>query len=661
MMMKRYILHPTTTPAKSKIDYSAQLNEQQYEVVTSGEGPCLVLAGPGSGKTRTLIYRVAYLLDKGVLANNILLVTFTNKAAREMLIRLESLVGYSPKGLWGGTFHHIGNLILRRYANRLDYNPDYTILDREDARDLLDDCRAALGVANREARFPTSQVLQRIFELSSNCRLPLQDIVLKNYPQFYELLPQIEKLHTLYQSRKKRSNLMDYDDLLTNWLALLENYPDIKEYLSQQFRYILVDEFQDTNKLQFEILIHISSYHRNIMVVGDDSQSIYSFRGAEIGNILDFPRHFPDAKEFRLEINYRSTPEILELANRSIEHNRLRFPKTLRAVKEKSGIKPALIPTQDLYQQASFVAQRILELHEEGVPLSEIAVLFRARFQSAELELELAKRNIPYTVRGGLRFFEQAHIKDALAFLKILSNPRDELAWKRALKLQEGIGARTADKIWQYVAQAPNPVGALLSEPPPLPTRAKNGFSQFLRIMRAIDGLKSNPSEAIKQVVSLGYRDYVLFTFPNPNERLLDLEQLATLAASYGSLKKFLADITLHEHFSGESFIAPPHKEEEFITLSTLHQAKGLEWHTVFIIGLCEGAFPVIWALNNEERLEEERRLFYVGITRAKQELYLVYPIQHYTYSDGAIINRPSRFIEELPTTCYETWQIETG
>ena len=406
------------------IDYSTQLNSEQYEVVTRADGPCLVLAGAGSGKTRTLIYRVAYLLEKKVRPENILLVTFTNKAARHMLDRIESLLKHRPGKLWGGTFHHIGNRCLREYAGRLGYTNDFGILDREDSRSLVNSCIRELNIDFTQRRFPRPAVVEAIISLTTNSQESLAGVVRSKYPYFEEFIPEIEKVRQVYIEHKKASNNMDYDDLLVKWIELLEKVPEAFNRYSRQFQYILVDEYQDTNRLQNEIIRILGSYHRNIFVVGDDAQAIYSFRAADIKNILDFPKNFPGTKIFKLETNYRSTPEILEMANQTISNNIHQYPKQLRNVRGK-GRLPRLLHVEDTRAEARFVAQRLLALREEGVPLKKIAVLFRARYQAADVELELVKRNIPYVIRGGVRFFEQAHIKDILAYLKIITNPRD--------------------------------------------------------------------------------------------------------------------------------------------------------------------------------------------------------------------------------------------
>ncbi|HXZ34799.1 MAG TPA: ATP-dependent helicase, partial [Thermodesulfobacteriota bacterium] len=419
------------------LDYEKELNPQQLAVVKAAGGPILVIAGAGSGKTRVVTYRVAYLIESGVDPSGILLVTFTNKAAGEMLHRVQILVpGSMGVGgrVWGGTFHHIGNRILRRHASLVGYQPNFTILDREDAKALMDACIADLKINPKGSRFPKGEVLEDLVGLSVNTRRPIDELVFERYPFFYDLLDDIRAVAEHYRKRKRELNAMDFDDLLFYWETLLREHREVRARYGGQFQHILVDEYQDTNRIQADIVDLLAEGHGNLMVVGDDSQSIYSFRGANFANILTFPQRYPKARVFKLEINYRSTPQILHLANTSILNNRVQFPKELQTVRPAGPI-PSLVPAQGTMDQAAFVAQKVAEIRDGGIPLSQIAVLYRAHYHSMELQMELTRRGIPYEVRSGLRFFEQAHIKDVSAYLKIVSNPLDELAWKRALRL----------------------------------------------------------------------------------------------------------------------------------------------------------------------------------------------------------------------------------
>jgi DNA helicase-2/ATP-dependent DNA helicase PcrA len=660
---KKYVLKAAPRSSSFTIDYRQELNASQYEVVTEADGPCLVLAGAGSGKTRTLIYRVAYLLEKGVRPEEILLVTFTNKAAQEMRNRVELLLKAKAKGLWCGTFHHIGNRTLRMYGRQFGLSEDFGILDDEDSRDLVKACVKSLDVRTLEGRFPKPAVVQSILSFAVNAKKSIADVVEKNYSYLSPCVRDFERIRALYAEKKRKTQNLDYDDLLVKWIELLQKSPEVREKLSRQFRYCLVDEYQDTNRLQHEVIGILSAHHQNLLVVGDDAQSIYSFRAADVRNILRFPEDHANARIFKLETNYRSTRPILELANHSIRHNVHQFPKTLKSV-QPDGSAPQYVRVRDTRQEAAFVAQRILEFTEAGLELGQIAVLFRAHYQAAEVEMELAKRGIPYIVRGGVRFFEQAHVKDVLAYLRILMNPLDEIAWIRALTLQPGIGPAYAGKIFDQVekegAALPKVVDARFGES--LPPKVRDGFTAFKRIFRGLlkEGLMDHPDQLIEEVLEQGYNKHVLMNFENARERLEDLKELVNFAHTYKNLKDFLSDVTLREGFRGET-IAEAGEEDprEELVLSTIHQAKGLEWRAVFVIGLSEGQFPHAKSMENEDELEEERRLFYVASTRAKEELVLVHAMTRYDYSVGTVINRPSPFILELPSGVYDEVEVE--
>lgn len=658
-MARRYTLRKSSA-GSSHIAYEKELNPEQLRVVTSGEGPALVLAGPGSGKTRTLTYRVSYLLEQGIPPHEILLVTFTVKAAREMLDRVERILKYRPDGLWGGTFHHIGNLVLRQHAELLQRTSSFGILDEEDAKDLLSSILGDLKLSSTHTRLPQAGVLENILSLATNTCRPLEQVVLERYPQFAEHIPWMERVRASYGERKRKSNLMDYDDLLAEWLGLLRDHPEVRQKYGEQFQCILVDEYQDTNRLQFELIRALGSGHLNVLAVGDDAQSIYGFRGADVRNLLQFPETFPGTTIHRLETNYRSTPEILRLANTSIRFNSAQFPKELKSV-QASGPLPIVVPLMDARQQAAFIAQRALELREEGTPLEEMAVLFRARFQAAELELELAKRNIPYIVRGGIRFFEQAHIKDALAHLRLLANPHDELAWDRVLRLQDGIGAGYARRIWESLAGSPNPLQAAVEGGGggSIPAKAQASWKRLQAALRVLasPARRGNPSELLVEVLRSGYDSYLENHFEDARDRREDLEQLVNLASGYSSVERFIEDLTLREPFRGES-IRGWEEPDELLVLSTIHQAKGLEWTSVFLIGLAEGQFPHPKSVEDAAELEEERRLFYVAVTRTRRDLYLTYPLTRYNYQRGETILRPSQFLQELPEDLLELWRV---
>jgi len=639
--------------------YSQELNQEQFAVVTEANGPCLVLAGAGSGKTRTLVYRVAYLLENKVPADQILLMTFTNKAAKEMLWRVESLLGFKPKHLWGGTFHHIGNLVLRKYIKKIGFANNYSILDEEDARDLI---TAIIGKTNykKNKYFPKASVIKNIISFANNSQKNITQVFTEKFSYLETaILPQIEEIATLYKARKKQHNVLDYDDLLLLWIQLLEEHEDVKKTLSHKFSYILVDEYQDTNRLQAKIIELLSAHHQNILVVGDDAQSIYSFRAADIANILSFPKKFADVKIFKLETNYRSSPEILTLANNSISHNKAQFPKALKPIRQ-SGQKPIIIPVQNNEQQAQFISQRILELTEEGYSLRDIAILFRADYQALELELELNKKSIPYIKRGGIKFFEQAHLKDIVSFLKIISNPNDDIAWTRILNLQTGIGRVGAQKIISSLPKN-NFTVATHAQLTDLPKQLQTSWENFRKTLIHLE--KTSPTDLsglIQIILKNFYELYLQTNYDNANKRIEDVEQLQNFAARYSNLENFLSDISLSENFRTDDTQGTD-KNEDYLLLSTIHQAKGLEWPVVFIIHLINGQFPHAKAMEKTEEVEEERRLFYVAITRAKDILYLIYPRILYNQQYGFIFGQISDFVQELDTSLYDTWEIESN
>lgn len=643
-----------------RIDYQWELNAEQLEVVLNGDGACLVLAGAGSGKTRTLVYRVAYLVEKGIDPRNILLVTFTNKAAKEMLGRVETLLGIKPQGLWGGTFHHIGNMILRRYAPVLGYNNNFTILDDDDSKKMLKSALEELGINHKEKFFPKINVLQSVISFSANSQKSVEEIFEGNFSQLDpQLIPIISALGKVYAEKKLKANVMDFDDLLVNWLKLLQTNKEAKQRLAAQFHYILVDEYQDTNKIQSEIIHELGSIHKNVLVVGDDCQSIYSFRAADINNILGFPKRFDGAKIFKLTSNYRSSPEILRLANQSISRNFNQYQKELQAKCEKKS-KPVLAGLADAETQAEFVCKRVLELKEEGASLNDIAILFRSSFQTMEVELELNRQGISYIMRGGIRFFEQAHIKDVVCYLKILANFKDEVAWKRCLLLYDGIGPAGAERVWQSVITENDLAGAMAKI-------LNSGFPEKIRRgLEKINGLwefLKNPKEdfiasAILQILRSDYEDYLKNNFENAKERIEDLNQLAGFALNYTTLDEFLSDATLSEGFRAEQSKGYQKGAEDNLVLSTIHQAKGLEWKKVFLIGLAEGQFPHWKIYDRPHEVEEERRLFYVAVTRAKDELYLTYPLISNSFSTGPSMNHKSRFLSELNDNLFEPFSV---
>src|SRR4030042_623465 len=634
------------------IDYEKELNPEQYRVVMEEGGVLLVLAGAGSGKTRTLTYRVARLLESGIPPENILLATFTKKAARSMLNRVECLSNLYTGKIMGGTFHHIAHLILRNHAFRLGYRGNFSILDSEDSHQLINTCISESKIDSKISKFPKSNVLGEIISLTFNTQSSLEDVLQAKYPFFYHLNNEIEQIAFLYSQKKIELNVMDFDDLLSNCRRVLVGNPDILENLSRRYQHILVDEYQDVNVIQADIIDILACGHRNLMVVGDDSQSIYSFRGASFSNIINFPQRYPDCKIYKLETNYRSTPEILHLANLSINNNEKQFPKILKAVRN-NGMRPVMVYAENVLKQADFVGQRIEELNRSGVPLQEIAVLYRAHYHSMELQMELVRRNIPFDIRSGIRFFAQGHIKDVPSFMRILVNPLDELAWRRMLTMYPKIGKVTFDKIWAYLAKKENSLEAFLENEfmQVAPVPAKVGIDQCRKTMQSL--LELHPHDRTPQKIidvllnEGGYRSHLQENYSDATFREEDLIQLGNFSAKYSQMEDFLNELALFSNMAREDAYEEEEKESKVI-LSTIHQAKGLEWSYVFLIWCVDGMIPLQRALKEPSGEEEERRLFYVALTRAKDQLYLCCPALDYSRASGNIMLTPSRFINEI-------------
>ena len=659
-MSREYTLHRPPVAA-IKIDYAAELNEQQCAAVTAPPGPSLVIAGAGSGKTRTLTYRVAYLLENGVEPRNILLLTFTNKAAREMLERVTNLLPNDTSGLWGGTFHSVGNRILRMHAEAAGFAKGFSIMDREDQQDMLDSVIAASGIDPKDKRFPKGEVLADIYSFAINTARSIEDVLVEKYPYFLELHDQIASVQKKYEERKKTANSLDFDDLLEKPLRLLERDAAVAERYQRQFQFILVDEYQDTNKIQADFIDILAARQRNVMVVGDDAQSIYSWRGANFQNILAFPKRYPDAKVYKIETNYRSAPEILQVANAAIASNERQFEKVLHASRSEARVKPGLVPLADSNQQALFITQRILDLREEGIELNEIAVLYRAHYHSMELQMELTRHGVPFAITSGLRFFEQAHIKDVASFLKFAVNPRDEVAFKRAARLLPGIGARSAEQLWRETEDAFT-VGVDFKKLHTLkvPAKSRKQWEQFVHTLDEIapGGVPAKPGDMLTSVIEAIYDDYAKNKFANYEARREDLNTLNSFARQYESAADFLDQLALLSNLDSETELGSAEKETEMVNLSTVHQAKGLEWKAVFVIWMSDGMFPSARSLESADAIEEERRLFYVAVTRAKDELYLTYPCLRLNAGYGEMLQRPSRFLGEVPKELLEEWRI---
>jgi DNA helicase-2/ATP-dependent DNA helicase PcrA len=663
--METYTLRPRPDrPAvRYKIDYAGELNQAQHDAATTLEGPVLVIAGAGSGKTRTLVYRVARLVESGVSPANVLLLTFTRKAAEEMLARAASLVGASCERVGGGTFHSFANTVLRRLGRQIGLEPNFTILDRSDAEDVIALLRSRAGLDRKERRFPRKNTILEILSMAVNRSVTVPEVVEASYGHLVEHLDDLLRLGTAYARYKRERNVADYDDLLVHLRDLVRDSPEAASHLSRIYRYIMVDEYQDTNLLQAEIVRGLAAEHDNVMAVGDDSQSIYSFRGATFRNIMDFPRLFPAARMIKLEENYRSTQPILDLANEIIDRAAEKHTKTLRG-RVAGGSPPLLLQCADEQSQSRFITQRILELREEGVPLSEMAVLFRSSFHSFDLELELSRADIPFVKRGGFKFIETAHVKDVLAHLRIVANPRDAVSWHRVLLLLDGLGPRTAEDLLGRVTAASGLEEAtevLEAYPRRGPYTKELGHLAVLLREIANEGLP--PGDKVARVVAFYtpmlrhlHRD----DFP---KREKDLEHFITIASRYRSLSALLSDMALEPPTdSVGDVLATQDEQEGLLTLSTIHSAKGLEWEAVFVIWLVDGRFPSYHNLHDTEEMEEERRLLYVAVTRAKRHLHLSYPIDVYDRTTGMVLGKPSRFLEGLPGHILsETQVIEEG
>lgn len=628
------------------VDYEGELNQEQLRVVTHPGGPMLALAGAGSGKTRTLVYRVCRLIEDGVSPNRILLLTFTNKAAKEMLDRVAKLVPHGHGRVSGGTFHSTGHRMLRRYAELLGYTPRFSIIDREDASDLMGQALADLSEDVTKRRTPKPQLLVDIYSFVINTGRDLEEVLVERAPQYLDQAEVIAAVFKRYLERKRAADLMDFDDLLLNWLLLVKRHPEARAALVRQFDHILVDEYQDTNRLQADIVDSMLGAERNLMVVGDDAQSIYAFRGADFDNILGFPERYPDCTVFNLTLNYRSIPPILALANASIQHNQKQFPKDLAPIR-KGADTPSCVTADSPDAQSRFIADKVLELREEGIPLEDMAVLYRNHSHSLEIQVELTRRNIPYRVRSGLRFFEQRHVKDVLAHLRFVENTRDELSFSRLMRLRRGFGTRLVSRVWSRLAGS-DPLRTLLSAKPEsfeIPKTARNSLSEVVGLMQGLasEPLQGQPGEMIRSVLSEFYRQWANDNLENARSRMDDLDQLALFADAYKDLTTFLSEVSLLTELSGEEMTGGT--SDEMLVLSTTHQAKGLEWSAVFLTWLAEGRFPS----SRAEDEEEERRLFYVAVTRARDLLFLIRPIMARDRYRVDVLLDPSRFLLELP------------
>jgi DNA helicase II / ATP-dependent DNA helicase PcrA len=633
-------------------DPSQHLNPQQLLAVTAPDGPVLVIAAAGTGKTRTLTHRVAWLvLEKGIDPRRILLLTFTNRAAREMLERAAHLVGGDVGGLWGGTFHHSANRMLRRHAPLLGYGSDYTILDEDDSLRLIKACIAELGL--KDKKFPKPKVLSSVYGLAANRAADVAETVHAHFGDHTVDLEGVLKVHALYGERKRGLNAMDFDDLLVNGLRLLREHEAVAEGYQERMQHVLVDEYQDTNKLQGDFVDVIASKHGNLLAVGDDFQSIYSWRGAEVKNILSFRERYPEARIFKLEENYRSTPGILEVANQVIAGNPEQYQKVLRATRA-ADVKPVLAKVADGGHQARYVVEKVRRLLESGeVPASQIAVLYRSHFHAMELQLELARAHQNYVLMSGVRFFEQAHIKDVCTLPRLAANPADSLAFARLMELLPKVGPKKAQTMWAALGGHLNlrDGGKRAKIADLLPKEARplwEGIAAKVFPPGEEDAaVVDRPDELVFRFNEAFYKDYAEDTFENAKSRQEDIEELMRFSAKYKNTAEFLGEMALLTNMDAEQD-AHAGQPAESIRLTTVHQAKGLEWRAVFVIWLADGLFPAARSLEEAANEAEERRLFYVAVTRAKDYLWLCVPRMRKSRDGGAQFCMPSRFIDEI-------------
>jgi DNA helicase-2/ATP-dependent DNA helicase PcrA len=647
-----YILKNSPSPIRnsSGLDLRKELNDAQYQAATAIDGALLIIAGAGTGKTRTLVYRVAHLIDQGFDPRSILLLTFTRRAAEEMLRRASLLIDGRCNQVAGGTFHSFANLVLRVNGRHIDLAPSFTIMDRTDSEDVIQLIRTDMGLNAKDRRFPRKQTVAEIFSMSLNKQTPLGDLLELEYPHLVDANYELSELYHRYVDYKRTKSLLDYDDLLTRLRDLLADHVEVRNRLSGFYRFIMVDEYQDTNHLQAEIVRLLAATHDNVAVVGDDAQSIYSFRGANFRNIMDFPKQFPGARIIKLEENYRSTQPILNLTNEIIQRAKEGYEKRLFTSKSVGG-RPKLVQAGSEQMQSQFVCQKILELREEGVPLWDMAVLFRSSFHSFDLEIELARCNIPFVKRGGFQFMETSHIKDLLAHLRIIANPKDAISWNRVLLLLEGVGPGASQKITKWLLDGAKPAERLRSY------QDKGKVAHGLRTLAQVleeAGRAELPSEQAHYLMQY-YVPILKQHYPDDHpKRLRDMEHFQGMTDRYRSLERLLSDMALEPPNDSVGGVLAVDPDEGPLVLSTVHSAKGLEFHSVFIIWALEGRFPSFYNINSIEDLEEERRLLYVAATRAKQNLFISYPDRVFDKTLRMVLSRPSQFIDGISSRLLE-------
>lgn len=651
LTVKKYKLKKVETAVSYKVDYEKELNPPQLEAVKQKDGSILVIAGAGSGKTKTLTYRVARLIEDGVNPKNILLLTFTKKAAQEMLSRATIVLDSRCEQVAGGTFHSFANIILRKYSALLELQNNFTITDRADSEDIVNHIRSNT-IGKQEKRFPKKGTILDIYSKAVNKNIPSDEIILSEYKQFEHCIEKINEIIREYTAYKRKNSILDYDDLLLYLKTLLECNPEVRKKLSNQYKYILVDEYQDTNTIQAEIVKLLACEHNNVMAVGDDSQSIYSFRGANFKNILEFPHLFPNTKIIKLEQNYRSSQNILALANEILLKAKEKYTKTLFS-DIVCPIKPAIISANDMKMEAEFIAQRVLELvEEEGLSLNDICVLARSARMTYNLEIELAKKSIPYKKFGGLKFIEAAHVKDIIAHLRVILNPSDIISYTRILLLLDGIGNQSANKLLPVLAED----GDIKEKK--LPVKNPEAVIRLTELINNNQKDIFNPKKVVQSVLKY-YENILRDKYDDYTKREKDLEHFLALSEKYTSLEDFLSDLALEPPDTSMTDVEEGANKDEFLTLSTIHSAKGLEYKAVFIIGAVDGRFPSLFSFNSPDDLDEELRLMYVAVTRAKTHLAITYPIDMFDYSTNMVLSKPSRFLDGISQEILEKWIIE--
>lgn len=654
--MKKFVLQkeaPVKRPEDYSIAYNELLNDRQFKAVFHDNGPALVVAGAGTGKTRTLVHRVARLVESGVNPSNILLLTFTRRAAKEMLNRASNILDERCKQVQGGTFHFYCSMLLHRYADAIGYPSNFTIIDTSDSLEVIQFVRTQLNLHKKKKRFPNKNTLLNIISASKNKNLDIRMVLQNDYPQFLEQEEKIIDVSEAYQNYKEKNFVMDFDDLLINTRELLSKNDEIRIKVASGNKYVMVDEFQDTNKLQADLTALFSSVHGNVMAVGDDAQSIYSFRGADHQNILEFPERFNGTEVIKLEENYRSSPQILHVANNLLKQAHHKFDKELYS-SNQTGELPAMVQSSSEHDQSRFITQMVLQLREQGLDLNDIAVLFRNGRDSFDLEVELNRKNIPFVKYGGQKFTEAAHIKDVLAHVRVLVNPMDTIAWNRVLMLLDGIGPKTAQDLFEWIRLAKNPYQLDLSD-----TTSQSYVNQLKELSKLLISIKENDQSVTKviELITDYYKVFCKKRYDDYPKRIKDLEAFVNVSESFTSLPKMLEELALDPITATAVDTEQKTKEEAPLILSTIHSAKGLEWKHVFIIQCLDGIIPSAYSVEDDEQLDEELRLLYVAVTRAEEMLYFSYPVLAQS-AYGDYFTQPSRFLKEMNEDLVEEWKL---